>query len=386
MRKVFGILLIIGLLAGCERETKPISYGAWEKLDIPTKIELNKVYFANENVGYVVGIPEIDTIFTYDSANFIMTEYPGWIQMPHIMTGKSKYHSSGVSRTVPEVLNPSIFKTLDGGITWNSIHTPFVPQILDIFFLDENNIFIVTKREGVFKSIDGGDNWSKILENVLYPGCENWQVQINPYTNVCFFNENDGIVFRTDGPKLMVQTSNGGGSWSFLSNGADPTISKYFADRMYNLKNSDVGYYYTLDGKIFKSIDKGNNWEMISSTGVIIKDICFVNENLGYFINGTQIYRTENGGMDWVLQGIKNYWEVLGQGDKIVAFETGEIVLSDWVTGQVLISQGGDSAKFSKTLNLGSYQLNDVFFLSPDIGFAAGKDGLLLKYQGSDLE
>lgn len=107
----------------------------------------------------------------------------------------------------------TIYKTTDGGITWNKLPLPspgVTPQISyrDMFALDANTVFLVGNgfpRKVVIKTTDGGATWTYITGNIPSLGVGN-------LTGIVMHDANNGYVVT---PGVMVKTTNGGATWTF---------------------------------------------------------------------------------------------------------------------------------------------------------------------------
>jgi len=134
----------------------------------------------------------------------------------------------------------TMLKTTDGGVTWTSaaVHD----EIFDIFFIDQTNIFAVGELGMVYRSTDGAQTW----------------VNINP------------------GPRI----------W------AHDLYSQHFF-------NTTTGIAVGLRGRIIKTTDAGVNWQEYATTYTDISDLSFGSNNVGYAISGLNIYKTVNKGQDW---------------------------------------------------------------------------------------
>ncbi len=106
----------------------------------------------------------------------------------------------------------TIWKTTDGGVTWNKLPLPtpgVTPQITyrDMFALDANTVFLVGNgfpRRFVYRTTDGGATWQDISANLIAQGAGN-------FNGVLFHDANNGYVMT---PGLMFKTTNGGFTWS----------------------------------------------------------------------------------------------------------------------------------------------------------------------------
>jgi gliding motility-associated-like protein len=107
----------------------------------------------------------------------------------------------------------TVWKTTDGGVTWNKLPLPtpgVTPQITykDMFALDANTVFLVGDgfpRKVVFKTTDGGNTWQEITGNILTI------MPISNLNSVLFHDANNGYVGANG---ALLVTNNGGVSWT----------------------------------------------------------------------------------------------------------------------------------------------------------------------------
>lgn len=106
----------------------------------------------------------------------------------------------------------TIWKTTDGGVTWNKLPLPtpgVTPQITytDMFALNDNVVFLTGNgfpRKVVFRTTDGGQTWTDITNNILSFGAGNLNA-------VLFHDINNGYVISPGG--IMFITNDGGATW-----------------------------------------------------------------------------------------------------------------------------------------------------------------------------
>lgn len=107
----------------------------------------------------------------------------------------------------------TIWKTTDGGSSWNKLPLPtpgVTPAIsyTDLQALDANTVFVTGNgypRQVIFKTTDGGQTWTDISSNLAALGIGN-------LAGVRMHDVNNGYVVRPGG--FMCKTTNGGQSWT----------------------------------------------------------------------------------------------------------------------------------------------------------------------------
>ena len=183
--------------------------------------------------------------------------------------------------------NGKIFKTVDGGLTWETDSVTNVP-FFSIYFINAQVGFAVGGTSSVngsiiYKTTDAGENWLK--QDIPYQGSE--------LHSVFLINENIGFVI---GLGLQAKTINGGKNWEkfeFAYKGLMKKIS---------FINSQLGFCAGLYGNIFKTVNQGENWiETNNESDGHVYDFCFVNEKIGYAGGQKEIVKTTDGGETWKI-------------------------------------------------------------------------------------
>ena len=107
----------------------------------------------------------------------------------------------------------TIWKTTDGGVTWNKLPLPFpgvTPQIsyTDMFALDANTVFLTGNgfpRKVVIKTTDGGATWTDISNNITTLGGGN-------LNGIVMHDVDNGYVVSPGG--YLFKTNDGGANWT----------------------------------------------------------------------------------------------------------------------------------------------------------------------------
>src|SRR5690606_12127562 len=61
----------------------------------------------------------------------------------------------------PEIFSNHLFKTLDGGETWNEVLIPTGKSFFNFTFLNEQKGFLIGESQHILHTIDGGKTWKQ---------------------------------------------------------------------------------------------------------------------------------------------------------------------------------------------------------------------------------
>lgn len=216
---------------------------------------------------------------------------------------------------VPSDLIPHVFRTINSGYSWE------VQPILeaqgricqDVFVVNDSTAWITTNGltsdslRGLFKTIDGGKTWEEKFDNPAGGGM------------IHFFDDNNGIAIHE---QFIAFTFDGGEVWDDVS----PQNSLPFNNLesvFYTAANNalaiqgDTLWFGTTHGRVFRSLNRGFDWEVFStpfemenvilstsfrnaSEGMIISYAQF-NQDAISFMDSTRIALTYDGGETWEL-------------------------------------------------------------------------------------
>ena len=136
-------------------------------------------------------------------------------------------------------------------------------------------------------SIYGGKNWRKVS-----------QASYDALSDVFFLNENLGWIAGSGG--TILKTTDGGLTW-FTPMDTLPVVttmsSIFFA-------NENVGYAGGSGNLLLKTLDGGTTWNQVAIDAPegSIYSIYFVDESIGWIMNGYQVLYTTDGGDTWSVQ------------------------------------------------------------------------------------
>lgn len=182
-------------------------------------------------------------------------------------------------------VNNTLLKSTDAGLNWESIDLPFADRIYnDLSLSSENTAYLCDDSSTLIKTIDGGLSWTSI----------NFE-DYHKFTISYFYDDNFGWLVD-DYSGYLARTTDGGNSWTFMKVDESHTYvpsSIYFLDENNGYITSEMGYVY-------KSTDGGDTWEEVFKSETTYRPIFyFINNEKGYYFNKSQIYYTEDAGLNW---------------------------------------------------------------------------------------
>lgn len=320
-----------------------------------------------------------------------------------------------------------IYKSTDAGETWEQKESNINADFHTVYFLNENTGFVGASGRKYLKTLDGGETWT--VDSVLtIPSAEG-----NIY-GIYFSDLNTGWIMASAsalaGPGWVLRTTNGGANWELnltVSNNRLYAMDFYQANIGIVVGRNVGVLYYTTDGVNWnlsptpslggfnytrsdirsvkmvspttayatgwgslvglqpsihlKTTDGGANWTYMAQSeanrtydnmyGIYFKDE-LNGIAVGGATRGAVVVKTSDGGQNWVpvpapfgstISGID------GTGDKV------------WIAGNSgLLATSDDLGNTWDLITpIPSASLYGLTFLSEDVGYAAGFDGVFLK-------
>lgn len=211
----------------------------------------------------------------------------------------------------------SVYKTIDGGITWNETHSSY--QILDedlycIDFVNQDSGFVSGgyNRDAIFRTINGGIDWEKVA-SISFG-------QIQFLNSKVGYGRNVGNLYNR-----IYKTIDGGSTWTSTFEIDEDIKCFHFLDE-------DHGYFVGDNGLMYKTTDGGDSWQELDIPYEYYEFVKFYSYNVGYILDEEgRLYKTENGGITWEM--LDYYY-----GINSIEFSEDEIYLSgSW--GKILKSK-----------------------------------------------
>ena len=215
----------------------------------------------------------------------------------------------------------SVLRSSDAGLTWNNYQISSAVSITynSMFALDSLTAWVSgfdSLYQGIlFKTTNGGVTWINQYNTSFYSN------------NVHFFNASEGILLCDPDNNLnntfaTYYTNNGGTSWT-RTTGPNSVTGEYGIQGIYSSYGNTL-WFTSTKGKIYKTIDKGQNWTVykIDSSDYVVKTVTFYNQNYGIATinNGytSKLVRTLDGGISWNKIPYKGV--ILGDNSNFISF------------------------------------------------------------------
>jgi photosystem II stability/assembly factor-like uncharacterized protein len=291
MKKSIFHLLIPMLLIGMN-----INAQNWAETNIPSDgARYDDVFFLNENIGWAANGWGYKTYKTTDGGetwDFIF-ETPDQYQRNIEFLNED----IGILGTLSE----NLYRTTDGGETWDLIAVPGIEAICGLDAVDETTIYgcgAFFQPAYVIKSTDSGENWEFI--------------DMSPYADalveVLFEDELTGYAAGSSPTGgVVLKTTDGGVSWTELYNTNIPGEMVWKLQILYSNPNVIFGAvqsFSPLNGKLIKSVDKGQNWVSREVPDTYIQGVGFVTEDHGWMGGHySGFLETFDAGQTWVDTG-----------------------------------------------------------------------------------
>ena len=298
--------------------------------------------------------------FRLNNLNFQSSYTAGWEDLgPHYIERVTGHSAVGLGRVETSYVDPNdslriylgsrsggFWKTLDGGITWAGNSTDFLfatgVNTMTVSPMNSSDVLINLRNSkngtthGLYRSIDGGENWTQTNFNPVTLGWgglgSNHQVYKIAYhptvPDLVFIGSNSGlfrssdvlttwtqpiaslnfqeIVFHPTDPNIIytATTDNTSAVYVSIDGGVNFTTSSAIPGNSSRIHLStspscpDCVFIGSSDG-IWKSIDKGMNYTLVSTPGIsnyggfAVSDV-----NTNYMLFGDiDVHRSTDGGI-----------------------------------------------------------------------------------------
>lgn len=230
-----------------------------------------------------------DTLFIFGDDGILLKSTDGGVNFTTHQNASALIYSAGYFKTLDTVFvangGGNVMQTNNGGSSWN-FSGGCTCTIRSICFANAQ-IGLFGSLSGVYRTNNGGASWTNT--SMIPFATPNKIISLN---DSIFLYTDDNLIFKSTnaGESFTIDTLNYGSSF--------PISGLSFID-------DSIGFISSGDGKILKSINQGNTWNLIGNTGNNVRDIVFTDNQNGFAITGNlsnTILRSTDGGVSWVSE------------------------------------------------------------------------------------
>ncbi len=255
-----------------------------------------------------------------------------------------------------------VLKTTDGGVNWDTLNATKLPTITDIHAINEQEIWTSLHNGSYFFTKNGGTDWTLKNPNLI---------GVNSLKGI--YATDEGKVWTTGNYTSVLYSEDRGDNWADQVPGQKGIINK--ADFL----TEKIGFAVGNEGIILKTTDGGAFWEDLSfQNAESYFDVKVIDENRVVILSGDKLVFSSNGGADWSEKttdatGTLTSFYVKSATEIFVTSKNGEIVRTQ---------DGGSFWSFVYNENA---HLSDIEFIDSQNAVATGYNGLILKSTNGGL-
>lgn len=365
---------------------------SWSTSLVGESSMVNKIIFTDNNTGWIGADAFIYK--TIDGGVSWDTVYQNYDMSIYDMEFLSSTEGWAVGMLYDNGYQSYILHTTDGGNTWTQQFSPITPQpfvnyqVNGVDFVSATEGYVVTAVGDILKTTDAGSNWVEVSSS-SYP----------KLSDVKFSNLSDGVAVGDGG--LILKTTDAGLTWTQITSAVNQNLVaiSQFSDTLW------IGG----TGRLLRSENSGDTWNtQLSTTSFDLAAADYINETTGWAVGyyGT-VLGTNDGGQSWDLQNsFTNNWftdiefynenlgYIVGNGGSCYLTLDGGVTWNTQFlgTGEGLLSINyrPDSVAFTvgnnTIINLSTGQINSsVTNVHRSVCFATNNDGWISGDQGEIL-
>ena len=196
----------------------------------------------------------------------------GWVVGTRVTNGDSPASGTGL-----------VMSTTDGGATWRTATVNGVDGLEGVYFVDEDEGWVVGAAGAILHSSDGGNTWTPQASGT-----------VEDLKSVQFVNAREGWAL---GYGIILRTTDGGQTWQARTSGAHGLAAV-------QAENTGCAWAVGSEGAILRTVDGGNAWtRQPSGVTAGLRALHFPTPALGWAVGGDGvILHTTDSGLTWSRQ------------------------------------------------------------------------------------
>ncbi|MBN1351431.1 T9SS type A sorting domain-containing protein [candidate division KSB1 bacterium] len=272
-----------------------------------------------------------------------------------------------------EGMSGSIFRSTDNGGTWKEINTGLSDDQVEAIAINSHDHLFIDCRISIYRSTDNGDSWTEVKWNV---DCRALAI-----------NSNDHI-FAGSSTFGIFRSTNHGESWSQVNSGLPITEGVYddFCPSVNTLavnSNGDILAGLADGAGIFRSTNNGNTWTEgnVGITDIVVNEFAAQSSGTVFAVTLGGIFRSIDKGTNWqkIDTGLKSEYGYNYSTNTIAVNSTGELFTGTAGSGVFCSINNGDAWQEINNGLADEYgyfpQINALAINSSDHIFAGTEEG-----------
>lgn len=219
----------------------------------------------------------------------------------------------------PDGSSVTVFRTSNGGSTWNKVIVHHVGEVVSMQFINDNNGSFTLSQgaaagsegETIYKTNDGGTSWTKVSVSDLHS--KGGVPFAGDKTGASFLDDKHGWAtgYPVNGHNFLYQTHDGGHTWNpqtlTIPSKINETYFVTYPPVFFNKQNGVLPTSVDRDPGtflVFRTTDGGIMWKPTTPVTRTVQDVLlqtwsFASEKNWFVANGDQLLVTHDAGQTW---------------------------------------------------------------------------------------
>ncbi|MBI5021192.1 MAG: hypothetical protein HZB59_07135 [Ignavibacteriales bacterium] len=258
--------------------------------------------------------------------------------------------------------NGRIWKTTNNGVNWVNYSGGDVNDLRELAVIDSNRAFASGANGVIAFTRNGGARWDTVHTN--------YKTVLN---SIDFLDELTGVTVGDSG--IILYTLDRGLTWTKLTS---PVTSRLMKIR---LNSSLVGIIVGEGGVILRSRNGGLDWNLIQlHSNYRLADVQFIDKDTIIAVGDSsglgRMFKSTDAGVTWVVPHAEPYMALLS-----VQFISPQSGFASGRNGTILTTTDYGTTWYPRRINTPSLKVDyqSIFFVDDSTGWIAGKQGTVLK-------